>query len=364
MSRLVPLLACLAVLSAPPAAAAPRAEILDTKVICVQEGRYIGWPTVCRTRDGRLVAAFSGDRDQHVCPFGKSQIITSTDNGATWGAPVTVNNTPLDDRDTGIVETAQGTLVLTWFTSLAFERDEKYARHAEKVTPELRRDGLGYWTRRSADGGVTWEDAVRMQGTSPHGSIALRDGRLLSVGKVGGGEMALVAESSVDDARSWQVIGTVPIPAGEQQKHYHEPHVAELPDGALVAMFRYQPEDKEDHVMRQSESRDGGRTWTVTHSTGIWGYPPHLLPLKEGPLVVVYGRRKAPFSERACVSTDGGATWDTAHELTLCEAVNSDLGYPASVQLDNGTILTVYYQDPGPDQNTCLWATRWRLVME
>jgi len=111
-------------------------------------------------------------------------------------------------------------------------------------------------------------------------------------------------------------------------------------------------------------TRDGGRTWTVTHSTGIWGYPPHLLPLRDGPLVVVYGRRKAPFSERACVSTDGGTTWDTANELTLCDAVNTDLGYPASVQLDDGTILTVYYQDPGPDQDTCLWATRWRLVME
>lgn len=338
------------------------AEIIDTRVICEQPGRYIGWPTICRTQSGKLIAAFSGDRDEHVCPWGKSQMVISEDNGQTWSAPVTINNTPLDDRDTGIIETPQGTLLVTWFTSLAFEKNPEYARHAEKVTPELRAQWLGHWSRRFTDGGQTWEAPVRMASTAPHGPSVLRDGRLMQMGKVNGGEQALVAETSIDDGRSWQVVGAVPIPEGEQYKHYHEPHVVQLPDGKLLALFRYQPEDKEQHIMRQSESTDGGRTWTPTRPTGIWGYPPHLLVLQDGRLVVVYGRRKEPFSERACVSRDGGATWDVDNELTLCEALNSDLGYPASVQLDDGSILTVYYQDQGPDKDTSLWATRWKLV--
>lgn len=346
------------------AAQAFRAQIVETKIICEQQGRYIGWPTVCRTQKGRLLIAFSGDRDQHVCPWGKSQIITSDDEGKTWSAPVTINNSPLDDRDTGLVETPQGTLLLTWFTSVAFDRNPVYARHSEKMTPELRRQWLGYWTRRSTDGGVTWLEPVRMAGSAPHGSIVLHDGRLMQVGKVNTGELGLVVETSIDDGQSWQVIGTVPIPSGEQYKHYHEPHLAQRQDGVLVAMFRYQPEDKEQHIMRQSESSDGGRTWTRTHSTGIWGYPPHLLVLSDGRMLVTYGRRKEPFGERACVSVDGGLTWDTAHEITLCDAVNSDLGYPSSVQLGDGSILTVYYQDPGPDKDTCLWSTHWRLIAE
>ena len=341
-----------------------RAEVIETKIICEEQGRYIGWPSVCRTRKGRLLVAFSGDRDQHVCPWGKSQIVISDDDGKTWTPPITINNTPLDDRDTGLVETAQGTLVLTWFTSVAFDGKSEYARHSEKMTPELRRQWLGYWTRRSRDGGVTWEEPVRMAGTAPHGSILLRDGRLMQMGKVGGGEMALVAETSIDDGQSWQVIGTVSIPPEEQYKHYHEPHVAERQDGTLIALFRYQPEDHEQHIMRQSESTDGGRTWTRTHSTGIWGYPPHLLTLADGRMLVTYGRRKEPCSERACISTDGGATWDTDNEMTLCDAVNGDLGYPSSVQLGDGSILTVYYQDPGPEKDTCLWATHWRLVSQ
>jgi len=346
------------------AAQTPQAEILETKVICRQEQRYIGWPTICRTQAGRLLVAFSGDRDHHICPWGKSQLISSDDEGATWSTPTTINNTPLDDRDTGLVETKQGTLLLTWFTSVAFERKPDYARQAGKVTPEVKKEWLGHWTRRSTDGGATWQEAVPMQGSAPHGSILLRDGRLMQVGKVGAGEMALAVETSVDDGQSWQVIGAVPIPPGQQYKHYHEPHVAERADGSLVAMFRYQPENTEEHFMQQSESGDGGRTWTPTHSSGIWGYPPHLLVLKDGKMVVTYGRRKEPFSERACVSVDGGATWDTAHELTLCEAVNKDLGYPSSVPLSDDSILTVYYQDPGQGGNTCLWATRWRLVMK
>lgn len=354
----------LAILPVAAVAQGVRAEIVESKIICEEKGRYIGWPTICRTQKGKLLVAFSGDRDQHVCPWGKSQIVSSEDEGKTWSAPVTINNSPLDDRDTGLVETPQGTLVLTWFTSVAYEKRPEYTRTAEKATPELRRQWLGYWTRRSTDGGVTWQDPVRMAGSAPHGGIVLQDGRLMQVGKVNTGELGLVVETSIDDAQSWQVISTVPIPPEEQYKHYHEPHLAQKKDGSLVAMFRYQPEDKEQHFLRQSESTDGGRTWTQTHSTGIWGYPPHLLTLSDGRMLVTYGRRKEPFGERACVSADGGAAWDTAHELTLCEGVNSDLGYPSSVQLSDGSILTVYYQDPGDDKDTCLWATHWRLINE
>ena len=355
---------CLGITCAAATAQVPRAEVLETKVICTEPGRYIGWPTVCRTKAGKLFVAFSGDRDQHVCPWGKSQVVTSNDEGATWSAPVTINNTPLDDRDTGLVETAQGTLLLTWFTSVAFDKTPGYARHAEKATPELRREWLGNWTRRSTDGGATWQSPVRMTGSAPHGSILLRDGRLMQMGKTGEGEQGLVAETSTNDGQSWQVIGPVPIAPNEQYKHYHEPHLAERSDGTLVALFRYQPEDPEQHIMRQAESTDGGKTWTQARPTGIWGYPPHLLPLTGGRMIVTYGRRKAPFSERACLSTDGGATWDVEHEMTLCDAVNSDLGYPSSVQLADGSILTVYYQDPGPDKDTCLWSTHWRLETE
>ena len=46
-------------------------DALWTRVICKQHGRYIGWPTIARCKTGELLAVFSGDRDEHVCPWGK-----------------------------------------------------------------------------------------------------------------------------------------------------------------------------------------------------------------------------------------------------------------------------------------------------
>lgn len=66
----------------------------STGVICKQPGRYIGWPTIVRTSKGELIVTFSGDRDAHVCPWGKTQMVRSRDNGKTWSDVVTINNTP------------------------------------------------------------------------------------------------------------------------------------------------------------------------------------------------------------------------------------------------------------------------------
>ena len=229
--------------------------------------------------------------------------------------------------------------------------------------------------RRSTDGGKTWGEPINSIVSAPHGPIEVADGRLLYVGKnekVGDpqrsrpvAEELLAAAESADDGRTWRIAGYIPVPdevtpgAGA----FHEPHVVEASPGRLVAMFRFHGEPEKFYLW-QSQSEDGGRTWTPLHPTGIWGYPPHLLRLKNDWLVVTYGRRKAPFGERACVSRDAGRTWDVEHEITLCEAPNGDLGYPASVQLEDGSILTVYYQVDKPGEKTCLMATHWRLEGE
>jgi len=351
-----------------PAPAGDMVEILETKVLCKETNRYIGWPTIARTNSGELLVVFSGNRDAHVCPYGVTQMVRSRDNGKTWTEQVTINNTPLDDRDAGIIQTRSGTLVVSWFTSLAFAapkylaRHPEWQRHAEKLGPETRSRWLGNWIRRSLDGGKTWEPPVKQNVSAPHGPIQLRDGRLLYVGTGSVEDRKVIGvEESRDDGISWHLIATIPIASEDSIRYYWEPHVAELPDGKLVAMFRYQPKDRSQCYLRQSESRDGGKTWTVTHKTPIWGYPPHLLVLKNGWLLVVYGVRREPFGERACISRDGGETWDIEHEITLSPAMNDDLGYPASVQLDDGSLWTVYYQVDRPGEKTCLMGTHWRL---
>ena len=96
------------------------ASVLWNRPICKEPGRYIGWPSVICTKGGELLAVFSGDRDSHVCPWGKVQLVRSKDGGETWSAPISIRNDSLDDRDAGIMELANGDLVVTYFSSLHF----------------------------------------------------------------------------------------------------------------------------------------------------------------------------------------------------------------------------------------------------
>jgi len=346
-------------------------------VICKQPGRYIGWPTIARTATGELLAVFSGDRDAHVCPFGKTQLVRSQDDGRTWSEPETITDGPLDDRDAGIHVLGSGTLLVNWFTSLAFESErhlewmrrgdpeaqeqiDSWQAHIAKLTDEDREKYLGRWTRRSTDGGQTWEEWVNSHVGSPHGPTQLSDGRLLYLGRGHiAGKTILGASESNDEGRSWELIWTREMKE-EEQNNLCELHQAELPDGRIVGMIRY--DTGPHHYLWQTDSEDGGHTWRAPHVTRIWGLPPHLLVLRDGRLLVTYGHRREPYGQRACLSGDGGRAWDLENEIILRDdAPNGDLGYPASIELEDGEILTVYYQVDRPGEKTCLMTTRWNL---
>jgi hypothetical protein len=352
-------------------------------VICKQPGRYIGWPTIARRADGELLVAFSGDREAHVCPFGKTQLVRSGDGGKTWSEPVTINNTPLDDRDAGVLVTRKGTILVTWFTSLAFEeysslrkrREGPWRGHIAKIADDDRKKWHGNWLRRSTDAGKTWGDTIDTIVTAPHGCVELADGRLLYLGinyqgRPGRAERRLegplakerlLAVESRDDGQSWTAIGYVPIPKGVGHGGFHEPHVVETAEGKLVGMIRHHGQPG-DQVLWQTESADGGRTWTETRPTKIWGLPPYLIRLRDGRLLVTYGHRRRKFGQRACISHDGGKTWGYENEILIRDdAPNGDLGYPASIQMDDETILTIYYQIDKPGEKTCLMGTFWKL---
>lgn len=345
-----------------------RATILSARPICKQPGRYIGWPTIVKTREGILLVVFSGDREGHVCPWGKTQMVRSEDGGMTWSDAVTINNTPLDDRDAGMVETREGTLLLSWFTGVGFdqwpcrlfsrETYDSWRRHSEKINAETRAHWLGSWARRSTDGGSTWGEPIRLPSSTTHGATLFSDGRLgMIVGLKEGDDKAQKLIVSEDDGVSWKIVASIPGTDGP----WGESHVIEAADQRLVALMRHQDPDINQRNLWHSVSGDGGRTWSEAVRTGMVGYPPHLVRLRDGRLLVVYGRRVEPFGIRACLSSDAGETWDADNEMVLSEAHSPDLGYPASVQLDDGSIYTVFYQIDKPEEKTSLMATHWRV---
>ncbi len=118
------------------------------------------------------------------------------------------------------------------------------------------------------------------------------------------------------------------------------------------------------NVLWLTWSDDAGKSWAEVRPTPLWGFPPHLARLSDGKVLCTYGHRRPPYGQRACVSEDG-LTWHPDREVVLrSDAENGDLGYPASVELAPGRMLTVYYQAPSEQPHLakpCIWGTYWEL---
>ena len=363
-------------------------EVYDLKprhgVICSMpndEFGYFGWPSVARTEDGTIWAVASGMRYWHVCPWGRTVLFKSTDNGATWSAPRVITNTPLDDRDAGIVALPDNRLAVTWFTSntqiyrkgfedKGFYREQysqpvlaKIDRALANISDEERWEKSGSWIRVSADG-EQWSSPRRAPVNTPHGFIVLKDGSWLYFGKkwevqrsnfMPLNDDVIMAARSTDEGLTWENLGVVPT-GDYKTSRLHEPHVVELPDGRLLGAIRYES----PFSIIFTESNDGGRTWSEIRNPNIAGSPPHLLLHSSGKLICSYGYRLEPFGERVAISDDLGKTW-TKDFILFNGAPNGDLGYPCTIELPGGDLLTVYYQHLMPGDKASFLCTRWSL---
>jgi hypothetical protein len=357
---------------------APTTKIMETKTISNQPNFYHGWPTVARRRRGQLVVAYSGGREAHVCPFGRVEMMVSNDEGATWEYPQVLIDMPIDARDAGVLVTSRGTMLVTTFTSLAYESilteaekkkpDAPGAWPAEKLaawrsahnrlSAEQRQAALGQWIIRSTDGGVTWSERYPSVVNSPHGPIQLSDGRLLYAGKeLWTGERRVGVAESFDDGRTWQWLAEIPTRPKDKDSNYHELHAVEAPGGRIIAHIRNHNKDNDRETL-QTESTDGGKTWSVPQAIGVWGLPSHLLRMRNGHLLMSYSYRRAPFGNQARVSIDNGRTWSEPMTISA-DGTNGDLGYPSTVELDDGTLLTVWYERMKSSPKAVLRQAKW-----
>jgi len=339
---------------------------------------YFGWPSVAKLEDGTIVAGASGLRRGHGCPWGKSVLCYSTDGGKTYGAPQIAHNDLSDNRDLGVIAMGGQTFAITWFS----DDTRQFTSLFDWMSPENKAEALAYietwdkdtletllgsWAKITEDGGKTWTRAIRVPVSAPHGFTVLSDGTLGYLGK-GFDEKSYCTSGKVryavsqDGGFTWQIRCDLPI-SDEDNDLYHEPHVIELDDGTLMGVIRYHiPKAKGSNLDTcLSFSRDGGYTWTEPVRMNVAGSPPHLLKHSSGAIVMVYGyRHPGAYGQRAVVSRDNGQTW--SDEIILRDdGPSGDLGYPASIELDDGSIYTVYYQElPGQNYCSLLW-TKWEL---
>ncbi len=344
---------------------------------------YFAWPTVTRLPDGRLMLVSSGFRMRHVCPFGKVAACYSEDEGETWSAPVALISSPLDDRDTGIAVAGNRVAITTFTHSVEYQRnaneedgDEVRKKlviaHLDTIDAEAaEKVYLGSLFSLSVDGGKTFATPVKVPVSAPHGPSVTPDGKFLYVGAYfdenvnmeEGADYATIGVYKENETGEFIHLADIPnIPSEAHGPLYScEPHSIVLPDGKIIVHIRAERfvEGKspaglgwEAFTLYQSVSTDGGKTFsapTPLFDDILGGAPSHLYRHSSGALIASYAWRDyvndVPSAVCVFISRDDGESWEPHF---LCHGEHPwDMGYPATVERADGTLLTVFYDHKG-----------------
>lgn len=350
-------------------------EILKTQTVFWNPHSYCGPISYLeKTADGKLLlvfrhADFEGpERVVHAHPSTHTSLIISEDQGQTWSSPVTPD--PMGANGVCIAD-ADGIWVINNFHWIVKHQEERESLSHYEFIMEMSNTGMvaaleGVYTTRSRDAGASWEKPRKMEvpgwdQSSTAGKVIQRaDGTwLMPMNKdirKGANTSPWIAASS-DQGESWSFLAAY----GEEIEHrFAENRILALPENQLLSLVR-----TEVGNFWQSHSSDGGQTWSAIQETPIpclGSSPADLLLLEDGRVLCTYGNRKRdPMGVRACLSEDGGQTWNLEEEIILRDdATHHDMGYPSSQQLNDGSILTVYYwQDE--NQVRHLVSTQWKV---
>ena len=178
---------------------------------------------------------------------------------------------------------------------------------------------------------------------------------------------ALCYYKSDDNGKTFYHVGTIPLPDGydESERYlFNEPHVVELENGNLFGAFRTHSKGPGPvSTMSFTSSIDGGKTWSKLKVSNISGQPPHLTLLKDGRIILTYSRRVEPNRIEAIISSNNGKTFTSPIIIENFPQHNyaGDFGYPSTVELNDGTLLTVYYAIYDKDKKPSIFYTKWKL---
>ena len=349
-------------------------------VVHKENDYHSAFPDIIRLQNGSLMVVFRqapvrpgdgvvGDRNEkltheHLDAGSRIALVRSTDDGRTWNPNShTVVDASDGSQDLNLAMISQlpcGELVVNnhrWFMVPKGQREQVTTLGAQQWILPLRQQSFGeavfdsLYFGRSADQGDTWSepqpvsisDLGYLSHTGKNGMIEMPDGSWLLPlhGRCAADEMCRVyVVRSRDGGKTWEQPSTVAYDP-EQRIGFHEPAMLRLPAGVLLTVMRTAGADG---YLYQAFSADDGWTWQGLKRTPIWGFPCHLLSLRSGHVLCAYGYRREPFGVRAVLSFDGGRTWDMRCEIVIrSDGLHTDVGYPASVQLQDDRILSVYY---------------------
>jgi len=303
-------------------------------------GSYQAFPDACRLANGDILCVFYAGHGHVSLPRadwprgGRICMVRSEDEGRTWSEPRVLYDGPDDDRDPHVAQLRDGTVVCSFFPYRQGAGGKIEFETAVVV---------------SRDGGWSWEPSHQV--LAPGWAVSapvrtLSEGTcLLGVYREEGGTAHGGVLRSTDGGKTW----STPIPIGKDSgvRLDAETDVIELRDGTVLAALRG------DKVpLHFARSRDGGRTWGGVVDSGFPGHCPHFMRLRSGEIVLTH---RLPATAMH-VSRDDGTTWGAAMGI---DSVGG--AYPATVELNDGTVLVVYYEEGA---GSAIRARRFRLVRE
>ncbi|MBX3256416.1 MAG: exo-alpha-sialidase [Chitinophagaceae bacterium] len=328
------------------------AKQADTVVVLkryVSIDNVCAWPNLTTLNDGtQIVSIFN--KPSHGRMQGDVECWASTDGGAFW----TKRGTPTSHKPmTNRMNVAAG---------LATNGDMVVIASGWSLKESGKNDGLfnlvdiiPAWVSRSKDDGKTWQinendfPAAEPGFTSyiPFGDILkANDGSLRVLAYNQSNDKVINTVSmfrSGDDGKTWKWFSRISDAkdATAFSKGHNETAFFHTGNGRWIAAARRW---KEGQAMDLFSSEDDGKTWKMAGPlTESNQHPGHITRLKNGDLLLTFGNRKTGFNGVAVkTSKDNGKTWSDT-QLIISDLASFDCGYPASVQLEDGSIMTVYY---------------------
>ena len=321
-------------------------------LVCSMEGFF---PVLARTGPNALAVVYRTGAP-HVGVSGTLAVARSEDGGVSWSDPCEIAPRWDDNRNPALGVNAKGELAIAfWKARLhAYTDPDGLGLRYTGSDDERTHKTAGLFHGVSPDQGRGWNPFRAYASTllalaSPYGRIlTLPDGTLLMAiyGSPrepieGIGNISVLARSA-DGGQTW---GDETLTA----QGYNETSYALLPNGDLLAAAR----SESGHVA-VSPSHDLGHTWSKPMRVTRDGeHPADLTVLQSGRVLLTFGRRIRPMGCGALWSEDGGHTWRADHEVLLAgDGVESaDLGYPSTVQLADGHIVTALYYASGSEMS-------------
>jgi hypothetical protein len=291
------------------------------------------WPALTLLPDGTVIAVIF-NQPSHLLAEGDVECWASTDDGRLWRR-----------RGTAAVH-EDGTARANVAAGLAHNGDLIVLSSGWGYVPALRDRILPPWICRSSDGGASWSADTRTRSIVqsahpliPFGAIAVLPGDRLAASCYQQHGTSLVLFSA-DDGRTWTESAVI------SDRCRSETAILRLRADRWLAAARTGTDAEgrmPDVGMELYVSGDEGRTWSDAGTlTGPSQHPGHLLALEDGQVLLTFGMRDLKAIGTR-MSADQGATWGEARVLTKLETEDEDLGYPSTVELADGTLLTAYY---------------------